>query len=304
MLLLVCIIALQAKAQQPALQNPDTLKTIVLDSVINITAHKLSAQDFIDAVLADTGFYEAFRDMKQYAFRSESSVYTFDKKDRLSGKMYRLLQRSMKDGKPALNYITKADSGSLYKKNGKYQSYTVEMFDYLFFNAYRANPSSNVTVAASSGKNQSYKSKLKTLLFRPGTKVKGIPFVSGKTEIFSPELKQFYYYQFARGTYLDSIPVYRFKVMRKPSTAPGDVIINEMTTIFDVRTFEILGRYVDMSADNMFFNFNVRMNIELNRFDGKLLPVKVSYQGGWDMPFHKQEKASVFIIHKDYQRIP
>jgi hypothetical protein len=132
--------------------------------------------------------------------------------------------------------------------------------------------------------------------------VKGIPFISSKTEIFSPDMRQFYYYQFARGTYLDTIPVYRFKVMRKPSSMQSDVMINEMTTIFDTRTFQILGRYIDMKFNNMFFEFNVQMNIELNNFNGELLPTKISYQGNWDIPFHKEERASFLILHKDYQR--
>ncbi|MCC8410526.1 hypothetical protein LJ707_16405 [Mucilaginibacter sp. UR6-1] len=290
------------KAQQITRYNPDTIKTIVLDSVININSHKLNVQDFIDAVTSDTSFYKAFQSMRQYSYTAENSIYTYDKKDRVNGRIYRKMNYSRVNGKPNTQYIAKSDSGKVFKKNGRYELYTVEMFDYLFANTYNkplASPSNNSKGDGS--KNASYKDKLKTLIFRPGTKVSGIPFISGKTEIFSPELKQFYYYQFARGTYLDSIPVYRFKVIRKPSTAPGDVMINEMTTIFDTRTLQIMGRYIDMSFSNMFVSFKVRMNIEMNNFNGELLPVKVSYQGNWDVPLHKEERASVLITHTGYR---
>jgi hypothetical protein len=103
-----------------------------------------------------------------------------------------------------------------------------------------------------------------------------LPFISSKTEIFGPEMRQYYNYEFARGKYLDSIPVYRFKVIRKPSTAEDDVMIQEMTTIFDINNFQILGRYIDMKYSNMLFDFNVQMNIELNSFDGELLPIKIT----------------------------
>ena len=146
------------------------------------------------------------------------------------------------------------------------------------------------------------KTKLKTLIFSPGRKVKGIPFISSKTEIFSPEMRQFYRYEFARGKYLDSIPVYRFKVIRKPSIADNDVMIKELTTIFDMRTFQILGRYVDMKYSNFLFSFDVQMNIELNNFNGELLPTKITYQGNWDVPFHKTERASFLVVHKGYKK--
>ena len=288
-----------ARSQQIPRYNPDTLMTVVLDSVININAHPLRVQDFIDAVVADTSFYKAFQDMKRFSFVAENRIYTYNKKDRISGKIYRKIKHSRQGGGQRMQYLARADSGDLYKRSGKYRLYTIEMFDYVFMNAYK----SGFTTGEKSNdgsKNSSYKSKLKTLIFRPGTKVRGIPFISGKTEIFSPELRQFYNYQFARGTYLDSIPVYRFKVIRKPSTAPGDVMINEMTTIFDTRTFKILGRYFDMKFKNLLFEFDVQMNIEMNTFNDVLLPVKVSYQGNWDVPLHKEERASFLILFKDY----
>lgn len=241
--------------------------------------------------------------MKSYAFTAENRIYTFDKKNKVDGKVYRRLLHSNNAGKHHIEYTAKRDSGNVFKKNGKYQLYTVEMFDYIFMNAYNSDfVKSEGTSAENKGKNEGYKAKLKTLVFTPGRKVPGIPFISSKTEIFGPELKQFYTYEFARGKYLDTIPVYRFKVKRKPSTAADDVMIQEMTTIFDVNNFEILGRYIDMKYSNMLFDFNVQMNIELNRFNEQLLPVKISYQGNWDIPLHKEERASFLIVHKDYKK--
>ena len=79
-------------------------------------------------------------------------------------------------------------------------------------------------------------------------------------------------------------------------------MIQELTTIFDMRTFKILGRYVDMKYSNFLVSFDIQMNIELNHFNGELLPTKVSYQGNWDIPFHKTERASFLILHKDYKK--
>lgn len=281
--------------------NPDTMLTIVIDSAVNIKSHKLNIQDFIDAVVADTGFYKAFRNMKRYAFVADNRIYTYDKKNKVDGEIYRRIKHTLVNGKPKNEYLAKQDKGNIYKKNGKYQLYTAEMFDYIFTNAYNSEfTATDGFLTNSDGKNQSYKQKLKTLIFSPGRKVTGIPFLSSKTEIFGRDMRQFYRYEFTRGKYLDSIPVYRFKVIKKPSTADGDVMIRELTTIFDMRDFKILGRYVDMKYSNLLFDFDVKMNIELIPFNGELLPAKVSYQGNWDVPFHKEERASFLIQQRDY----
>src|SRR5690606_8533894 len=154
--------------------------------------------------------------------------------------------------------------------------------------------------------NESYKDKLKTLIFSPGRPVKGLLFIGNKTQIFSANMRQYYDYSFYRGTYLDSIPVYRFKVTMKPGLSKwtqDGIMIKDLTTIFDMRNFQILGRSVDMKYDNLAFQFDVQMNIELGYFgeDNTLLPTKISYQGNWDIPFKKEERASFLILHKGYR---
>jgi hypothetical protein len=288
-----------SNSQQIRRFNPDTLRTIVIDSPINIRSHRLNAQDFINAIVHDTSFSRVFHIMKRHSFTAENRIYTYDKKNKVDGKIYRKIKYTRTGHTHHTEYLAKRDSGNIYKKNGKYQLYTLEMFDYIIDNAYNSE-FSNSDPLPGEGKNESYKDKLKMLLFEPGRKIKGIPFLSSKTEIFGPDMRQLYYYEFARGKYLDSIPVYRFKVIRKPSTSEGDVMIREMTTIFDMRDFKILGRYVNMKYSNLFFSFDIQMNIELNRFAGELLPAKVSYQGTWDLPFHKTERASFLILQKDY----
>jgi hypothetical protein len=294
----------QSKAQQQNHRfNPDTILTVIIDSPVNIYAHKLRVQDFIDAVLADTGFYQAFRNMKKYSFVAENYIYTYDKKNKIDGKIYRKLKHTNIGTKHSVEYLAKRDSGNVYKKDGKYQLYTVNMFDYIFTNAYKSGFGTGNMISGKPGtKDESYKDKLKTLIFAPGHRVDGLPFISNKTEIFSPDMREYYDYQFARGKYLDTIPVYRFKVIQKSSSSPNDVVIKELTTIFDMRTFQILGRYVNLSYHNLFIDFDVQMNIELINFNGDLVPAKVTYQGNWDVPFHKDERASFLVVQKEYSK--
>lgn len=306
-LLSFILFSLSTYSQKIPRFNPDTILTVVADSVI-VTGHHLNAETFIREILQDTSFYQAFRNMKKYSFTAENRVYTYDKKDKVDGKVYRKIYHN-NEGKYKMQILAKADSGKVYKKNGKYQLYTTEMFDYIFMNAYNSDfvPSSAPVAGKKGDTNESYKDKLKTLIFTPGRPVKGVPFIGSKTELFSANMRQYYDYKYYSGTYLDSIPVYRFKVTQKEdisSWTKDGIMIKELTTIFDKRDFQILGRYVDMKYSNMLFDFDVQMNIELSYFgdDHILLPTKITYQGNWDIPFKAEERASFLIVHKGYKR--
>lgn len=298
--------AVEIFGQQIPRFNPDTVLTVHIDSAVTISSTRLTAQSFIDEILNDTSFYQAFRNMKKYTFFAENRIFTYDKKNKVAGRVYRRIRHN-NDGPYKMEFLTKQDSGKVYKRNGKYSLYTVEMFDYIFMNAYNSDfvPSESLT-GGKGESNESYKDKLKTLLFSPGKPVKGVPFISGKTELFTANMRQYYDYTFYSGTYLDSIPVYRFTVKVKPDLSnwtKDGLMIKELTTIFDKRNFQILGRYVDMKYGNMFFDFDVQMNIELGYFDNNevLLPTKISYQGNWDIPLKREERASFLILHKGYR---
>ena len=292
-------------AQQIPRFNPDTLLTVRIDSLVTIKSTRLTVETFINEIISDTSFYEAFRNMKKYNFTAENNIFTYDRKDRVEGKMYRKIQHT-NSGPSKMRILEKKDEGKVYKKNGKYQLYTVEMFDYIFMNAYNSEFKPSAPISGEKGEsNESYKDKLKTLIFSPGRPIKGVPFISKKTQIFTANMRQYYDYSFYSATYLDSIPVYRFKIKVKPgisSWTEDGLMIKELTTIFDKRNFQILGRYVDMKLDNMAFDFDVQMNIELGYFDNNdvLLPTKISYQGNWDIPFKRAERASFLILHKGY----
>jgi len=298
--IILIVFGFKGFAQQIPRFNPDTIKTISLDSNVNIVAQKLSVETFIRAVTTDTTFYAAFRKMKKFSFIAENRIYTYDKKNKVNGRIYRKIKHNA-SGPNRMEYLVKQDTGQVFKKNGKYQLYTLEMFDYIFMNAYRTEESS--LGGSSGGKNESYKDKLKTLIFNPGRPVKGIPFIGGKTEIFTANMRQYYDYSFQSATYLDSIPVYRFRVKVKDDLSnwtKDGLMIKELVTIFDKRNFAILGRYVDMKYSNMLFDFDVHMNIEMSYFGENKLPTKITYQGNWNVPFKKEERASFLILHKDY----
>ena len=151
---------------------------------------------------------------------------------------------------------------------------------------------------------EAYKEKLKTLLFTPGKPVKGVPLISDKTAIFSPDLAKYYQYSFYYATYQGDIPVYYFKCKLKEGISwwnKDDTMIKELTTIFDAKNMKILGRYIDMAYASLPFNFHVKMNIELSYLNEEILvPTHISYDGDWDIPFKKREICTFDIKHYNF----
>ncbi len=287
--------------QQP---KADSLITIHLDSAVNITSSRLDVEAFIRQIVTDTSFYEAFRQMKRFNFLAEDRIASYDKKGRVKASRYRKIIRTAR-GPQRVRYLVNQDSGQVYRRKGKYDQYTVELFDYIFGNAYNSAYVAGAGMRPS-GANASYKDKLKTLLFSPGRPVKGIPLIGSKTEIFSANLRQYYDYSFFSGTYLDSIPVYTFKVLLKPdlsSWSKSSMMIKELNTIFDKRTMQILGRSVVMKYSNLAFDFDVKMDIEMGYFNHgeTLLPTRVFYDGSWNVPFKKEERSMFLVRHREYK---
>ncbi|MCO4292884.1 hypothetical protein NF867_08430 [Solitalea sp. MAHUQ-68] len=283
--------------------NPDTILNFQLDSAILVTGkHGLFVQDFIDQILTDTVFYQGFKKTKDYDFFAENDILTFDKKYRRNAHIYKKIHHEHLNGQYTQKILSKVDSGEVFKSNGKYELYTVQMFSYIFENMNNSEFTGSKPVKGEKGE-EGYKDKLKVLIFSPGKPIKGVPFISEKAAIFEPDMRQYYDYKFFSGTYMGNIPVYRFKCIAKPEYRnTSKVMINELTTIFDKRNFQILGRYIDMSYDNFAFSFDVKMNIDMNYIGDDLLPVRISYNGNWDVPFKKKEIAAFNVKHYGYTK--
>lgn len=300
-LLLLVISSVAVKCQDTSKPFAgDTMRTIVIDtSALVITKRGLHEQDFINQILQDTSFYQAFHLLNSFSFLSEYNIKTFDKKGLVTAHIMKNIFHDNTTGTYHQRVLKKSDSGQVYKSNGKYKLFTIQMFSYIFENEKSSDFKSDVPL---NGTEEGFKKKLEQLIFRPGTRIDGLPFISGKTEIFSPELRKYYTYKFSSAIYLGHIPVYRFECKVKPEFANnGSVMIKELTTIFDKKNFQILGRFFDMDYSNLLFSFDVRMNIQANYVGDQILPVLIQYAGNWDVPFKKKEISSFSVKLHDFK---
>ncbi len=291
-----------AFSQRLITNDKDTISSVIVDTAVLVIAKRgLTAEDFIRQILQDTGFYQAFRNLKLFSLISSENIKTYDNK----GNTESHIQRKILHDNSGLVYkqkiLSDIDSGKVYRQNGKYRLYTLQMFNYIFENDKNSDltegsSSKSSSESSNSGGNEGYKQKLKKLIFQPGTPIDGIPFISQKTKIFSPEMRDYYNYTYASATYYGNTPVYRFTVSAKPQYRDdGSIMIKDLITIFDKKNFNILGRYINMQYNNILFSFDVRMNIETQYFGDLQLPVLIQYAGNWDIPFKKKEIAAFAV---------
>ena len=64
-----------------------------------------------------------------------------------------------------------------------------------------------------------------------------------------------------------------------------------MTTWFDDQTFEIKGRNYSLSYDAGVYDFDVQMQVEINKFGNYLVPTLIRYTGNWKAIFKKRERG-------------
>ena len=64
-----------------------------------------------------------------------------------------------------------------------------------------------------------------------------------------------------------------------------------MVTWFGSKTFEIVARNYDISYDAAVYDFNVQMEVEMNKFNDLLVPKLIRYNGDWHAIFKKRERG-------------
>ena len=294
-------------AQNKRIVFSDTLKSVTIDSNLTITAKRgLSMNDFVQVMLNDTAFYEAFRNLRKFSFNATNKIETFNNDNLSTAKIYRKINHDNSTRNYKQTVLSAIDSGKIFKRNGDYNLYTVKMFSYIFMNDRNTDFTQVKSYTKTESDEETFKQKLKTLIFNPGKKVDGIPLISDKTEIFGKDLKKYYDFTFYYATYQDTVPVYYFKCKVKDGLSwwrEDDTMIKELTTIFNAKDFTILGRYIDMQYSSAPFDFNVKMNIELAYVTEDLLvPVHISYDGDWDIPFKKKEICTFDIYHTNFKK--
>ncbi|MBS1736721.1 MAG: hypothetical protein JSS98_09000 [Bacteroidetes bacterium] len=268
-------------------QNYITLTEIVVNN-------KLDVFSFIQRIKNDTSFYKAFRNLHILGYTALNDIRMLDKNGNAQASLFSKTKQVRKNNCRKMEVLQENHSGDIFDSHGNYNYYTLQMYAGLFFTKDSVCGENNIvkgkdfSTAGLSGM-EKRKEQLKKLFFNPGEKISGLPFISNKSEIFDKSMADKYDMSVDFKDY-NNQPCYIFSVKVKPGSENG-VVINEMTTWFAEKTFDIVARNYSLSYDAGVYDFKVEMEARLTKVGDLLVPNLLRYNGNWKVMFKKRERG-------------
>lgn len=257
---------------------------------------------FIRRVQTDTTFYKAFRSLHLVPFMSVGSFTAYDKKGRVSATNNSKI-RQLIDAKGCriAQVVSQQATGDFYKKNGKHNYFTAELFDNLFFSKTPVCNQDDIVAGgmkpADNSRMEKSKYELKQLMFNPGSKVSGVPFMGDKASIFDEDEVGKYDFKIKQEDYAGE-ESFVFSITPKPEYK-NKVVYNELITWFRKSDYSIMARDYSLSFSTLFYSFNVKMKVRLQQKNGKLYPTHIDYNGTWHIITKTPENMHV-VMDVDY----
>jgi hypothetical protein len=267
--------------------NYITLSEIVVNN-------KLDVASFIERVKNDTTFYKAFRNLHIIGYTALNDIRMLDKKGNIQAGLRSKTKQIRTPNCRRMEVLEQTHSGDIFDKNGNYNYYTAQMYAGLFFTKDSVCGENNIVKGHEFSTNglsgmEKHKEQLKMLFFNPGKRINGLPFISNKTPVFDESMADKYDMAIDFRDY-NNQPCYVFTINVKDDKKSA-VVINEMTTWFSEKTFEIVARHYSLSYDAGVYDFKVDMEVKMTKVGNLLVPALLSYNGNWKAIFKKRERG-------------
>ena len=254
---------------------------------------------FMRRVQNDTTFYKAFRSLHLVPFTSTHSFTAYDKRGQVTATMNAKARQKI-DARGCRTTIMSDEksTGDFYDRSGDFNYYTAKLFYDLFYSKAPVCNQNDIVAGAidqyGSGRMEKNKHELKQLIFNPGSKVDGVPFMGDKASIFDEDEVDKYIFKVSQEIY-EGQDCYVFSVTPKPDYK-NKVVYNELKTWFRRADFSIVARDYSLSFSTMFYDFDVRMKVRTKEIGGKLYPVSIDYDGQWHVATKKRERMRVLMV--------
>jgi hypothetical protein len=275
-----------------------TLSEIVVNS-------KLDVSSFIERVKNDTTFYKAFRNLRIIGYTSLNDIRMLDKKGNTDASLQSKTKQIRSGNCRKMDVLEETSTGDMYDDEHNFNYYTAQMYAGLFFTKDSVCGEDNIvkghefSTEGLSGMAK-HKEQLKMLFFNPGKKINGLPFISGKTEIFDGSMADNYDMNIDLRDF-NNTSCYAFTIKVK-NNKKNRVVINEMTTWFNQKTFEIVARNYSLSYDAGVYDFDVAMEVQMTKVGDLLVPSLLRYNGNWKAIFKRREHGIFTATLFDFVR--
>ena len=113
--------------------------------------------------------------------------------------------------------------------------------------------------------------------------------MAGKTAIYDDDMADLYDMSIDMDDY-NKTSCYIFKQKVKTGKE-SDVVVDEMITWFNDKTFEVVARRYSLSYNAAVYDFKVKMEVEMTHTGNLLVPALIRYNGNWKAIFKKRERG-------------
>ncbi len=272
------------------------IRHIELDSFVVRSGFDTKA--FIRRVQNDTTFYKAFRSMRIVPYKATCSFTARDKKGTVTAAM--TTKADQRFNNKHCRYTVFSDQsvkGNFYNRDKTLHYYTADLFYNLFFSEKPVCGENDIVAGGFELKDKSRleksKYELKQLMFNPGSKVSGVPFMGDRASVFDADEVYKYDYKVTMEEY-GGEDVYVFTITPKPDYK-SKVVFNELKTWFRRSDYSIMARDYSLSFNTMVYDFDVRMKVRMAQINGKLYPTHIDYDGNWKVTLKDREHMRVVM---------
>ena len=251
---------------------------------------------FMRRVRTDTTFYKAFKSLHLVPFTAINAFTALASDGSTEATLNNKIQQTINArGCRTAHTLAQSYTGGFVKQDGSYNYYTAALFYDLFFSRDEVCNQSDVVAGSDmmqgKGRMEKNKYELKQLMFNPGAKVSGVPFMGSRASVFDEDQVHKYDFKVRLADY-NGVECYIFSVTPKPEYK-SEVVYNQLTTWFRRSDFSILARDYSLSFNTLFYDFDVTMKVRMTDLNGKLYPVHIDYDGVWKIVTRKREKMRV-----------
>ena len=279
--------------------------TVTLSEVV--VRAGMDVNGFIERVRRDTTFYKAFRNLRVLSYSSLNDIRMMDRKGRPEAGYRSRTRQTAWSGCRVTRTMESSESGDFFKRDGTHKYYTARLYDALFHSFDTICGQHNLVrdhspqTRGTSGMER-HKEQLKMLFFNPGADIPGIPLMGDKTRIFDADHRRLYDFDIdIRERKGVSCYVFRISARKELGILERSrIVIDDMETWFDYRSFEVLQRSYAMRYDAGVYRFDVRMHVELGHADRLLVPTLVRYDGSWKVALKSAEQGVFTATLFDY----
>lgn len=259
--------------------------------VVKAAKEGWDVQGFIKRMQHDTTFYKAFMSLKVVAYQSLNDIQIFDSDKEMVASMHAKGVQTVDAGCRTMKVEEEHTTGNYYKKNGSPRYYTGELLEHLFLKKGTECGASDAVVKSTKEKGQIARSKeqLKQLVFNPGSKITGVPFIGDRASVFEPSISKLYDFKL-RFVLYNGEECYLFQAIPKREHL-SEVVFNKLDTWFRKSDYSIVARDYSLSYRTILYDFNVQMRVRLQKEGERMVPSSIHYEGEWHVMTKKRERA-------------